>query len=197
MQIKIRILFLSFLCYFVAAQSFAQTQTIEPEEKDPEAEEFTEKKWKDKIIVGGNVSAQFGNATFIEISPLVGYRITEDLTSGVGFTYQYLSENYNIYNFYDYKATVMGARIFSQYDLLFGIFAHAEYEYSWYKFTYEDVNLGEYSGAVPAFFVGGGYSYQISDNARFQIMALYDVLHSAESIYINPWSIRMGFNIGL
>lgn len=81
--------------------------------------------------MGGNVSAQFGNATFIEISPLVGYRITEDLTSGVGFTYQYLSENYNVYNFYDYKATVMGARIFSQYDLIFGIFAHAEYEYSW------------------------------------------------------------------
>ncbi len=197
MQIKIRILLLSFLCYFVTVQSFAQTQTIEQEEKDAEAEDFSEKKWKDRIIVGGNVSAQFGNATFIEVSPLVGYRITEDLTSGVGFTYQYLSENYNVYNFYDYKATVMGARIFSQYDLIFGIFAHAEYEYSWYKFTFEDVTLGEYAGAVPAFFVGGGYNYQISNNARFQIMALYDVLHSAESIYINPWSIRMGFNIGL
>lgn len=65
------------------------------------------------------------------------------------------------------------------------------------KFTFEDVTLGEYTGAVPALFVGAGYNYQISNNARFQIMALYDVLHSAESIYINPWSIRMGFNIGL
>ncbi len=197
MQIKIRVFLLTFLCLFVVSQSFAQTQPIEQEEKDAEVEDFSDKKWKDRIIVGGNVSAQFGNATFVEVSPLVGYRITEDLTSGLGFTYQYLSENYNVYNFYDYKATVMGARIFSQYDLIFGIFAHAEYEYSWYKFTYEDVNLGEYEGAVPAFFVGGGYNYQISDNARFQIIALYDVLHSAESIYINPWSIRMGFNIGL
>ena len=55
MQIKIRILLLSFLCYFVTAQSFAQTQTIEQEEKDAEAEDFSEKKWKDKIIVGGTV----------------------------------------------------------------------------------------------------------------------------------------------
>ena len=192
-----RTILLSFLICFSLQQSFAQTQTIETEEKDAEEEDFSNKKWKDRIIVGGNVSAQFGNATFIEVSPLVGYRITENLTSGIGFTYQYLSENYNIYNFYDYKATVMGARVFSQYDLIFGIFAHVEYEYSKYKFTYEDVTLGEYKGAVPAFFVGGGYNYQIGDNARFQIIALYDLLHTSESIYINPWSIRMGFNIGL
>lgn len=50
MQIKIRILLLSFLCYFVTAQSFAQTQTIEQEEKDAEAEDFSEKNGRIKLL---------------------------------------------------------------------------------------------------------------------------------------------------
>ncbi len=197
MVFNLRITFLSFLMCLIAEQSFAQTQAIEQDEQDTEEEDFDSKKWKDRIIVGGNVSAQFGNATFVEIAPLVGYRLTDRLTSGLGFSYQYLSENYNDPYFADYKGTVISARLFSQFAIIYGIFAHAEYEYSKYKFTFEDTNYGVFSGTVPAFFVGGGYNYKIGQNANFQILALYDVLHTSESIYLNPWSIRMGFNIGL
>ena len=176
---------------------FSQTKEIENEEKEEQEDDFSSKTWKDRILVGGNIGAQFGNATFVEVSPTIGYRVTKNLTSGVGFTYQYISENYNIFNFYDYKAQVIGARVFSQYEIFYGFFAHAEYEMSWYKITYEDVNIEPYQGNVPALFLGGGYNFKIGDNARFQVMALYDVLHTTESINYNPLVIRMGFNIGL
>ncbi len=180
---------------------FTQTQPIEEEvkaeETSDEDEDISDKNWKDRIVVGGNLAAQFGSATFIQVSPLVGYRVTKNLTSGVGFSYQYISENYNALNFYDYKAQVFGARVFSQYDLFYGLFAHAEYEMSWYKIAYEDANLEPYQGNVPALFLGGGYNFMVGENARFQLMALYDVLHNIESINYNALVIRMGFSIGL
>ena len=181
----------------MAAQAFSQTQTIDTEDKDQQEEDFDNKKWKDRIVVGGNIGAQFGSATYIEVSPTIGYRLTKSLTSGVGFTYQYFSENYNLPTFADYKASVTGFRIYSQYDLFFGFFAHAEYEYDWFKLTYEDATLGTYANSVPALFLGGGYNYMISPNAKFQIIALYDVLHTSESIYYNPLVFRIGFNVGL
>ncbi len=181
----------------MSVQMYAQTQPIESGEKDQEEEDFDSKKWKDRIVVGGNLGAQFGNATYIEVSPIVGYRITEDLTAGLGFTYQYFKFNYDDPSFLDYEASVTGAKAFAQYDLFFGFFAHTEYEYDWYKFEYEDVSYGIYEGSVPSLFVGAGYNYSISNNARFQIMALYDVLYQVESLHYSPWVFRVGFNVGL
>lgn len=182
----------------------AQTQPIDPSDADETSTEAStdepkrdKKDWVDNIIVGGNLGAQFGQATYIEASPIIGYRITEMFTAGVGFTYQYFSENYNSPTFADYKAQVLGPRVFLQHDLIFGLFAHTEFEHSWVKFTYEDPTYGEYANDVSAFFVGMGYNYEIGENSRFQIMLLYDVLHNIESIYYSPWVVRMGFNVGL
>lgn len=184
----------------------AQTQPIDPSDAETTNEESSnddgdsgddKKNWVDNIVVGGNLGAQFGQATYIEASPIVGYRITEMLTAGVGFTYQYFSENYNLATFADYKAQVLGPRVFVQHDLIYGLFAHAEFEHSWVKFTYEDPTYGEYTNDVSALFLGMGYNYEVGSNSRFQIMLLYDVLHNIESIYYSPWVVRMGFNIGL
>lgn len=188
--------------------SNAQTQPIEPDDQENttgslgNANDNTgnqNEKWHDRIVVGGALGAQFGSSTYIEVSPIVGYKVTDMFTAGVGFTYQYFSQNFNDPGFLDYKATVVGPRFFLQHDLIFGLFAHVEYEYAWYKFTYEDpaYNTLENSGNVPALFVGGGYNYMISDNAKFQIMALYDVLNGANSLYYSPLVFRMGINIGL
>ncbi len=198
----------TFVISFASSTIYAQTQPIETTEQDQTAPKNDDETgdnsssksndWQDRIVVGGNLGAQFGASTYVEVSPIVGYKVTDMFTAGVGFTYQYFSQNYNDPTItFDNKGYVYGPRVFLQHDLVYGLFAHVEYEYAWYKFKYEDANLGEFSGAVPALFLGGGYNYYISDNAKFQIMALYDVLHGANSLYYSPLVFRMGINIGL
>jgi len=179
---------------------FSQTQTIDPDEQDNSSEEsFSESKrpWKDRFILGGNLGAQFGQSTYIEVSPIIGYHITEKLTAGVGFTYQYFKENYNVPTFYDYSASVIGPRAYLQHDIIYNFFAHTEYEHVWYTVEFEDPIIAPYELDAAAWFAGLGYNYMIGDRGRFQIMILYDLLHNINSIYYNPWVIRMGFNFDL
>ena len=43
----------------------------------------------DKLVYGGSFGLQFGSLTLVDVSPVIGYRITEKLEAGLGFTYKY------------------------------------------------------------------------------------------------------------
>jgi len=182
---------------------FSQTQPIESDEQSSSVFEGNtdnsdneRKTWKDRIVVGGSLGAQFGNSTYVEVSPIVGYKVTDMFTAGIGFSYQYYKVNYNVITIDDYSMSVYGPRVFLQHDIIYGFFAHAEYEMMKYNFKYEDPLYDAYSGQVPALFGGLGYNYAIGDKAKFQFMALYDFLNGPNSLYYSPWVIRMGFSTG-
>lgn len=191
------------LIFFLSLTIFvsAQVTPINPDDNDNTSDNTTKAKndsWASKIIVGGNIGAQFGDITAIDVSPLIGYRVTDKLTPGVGFTYQYISFH-DPYGFYtSYKATVIGGRVFTQYDLIYGLFAHAEFENLWYNISYENDIYPPASGNEPGLFIGPGYNLQIGGRSYFQLMALYNVLWMTDNvIYSNSWQFRFGFNIGL
>lgn len=164
---------------------------------DPGAKKIKDKEpksFKDKLYYGGNVALQFGssaggNYTFIEVSPLVGYRVTEKYSVGVGVNNVYYSNLYG--SFYVY-----GGRVFNRYLITDNIFAHAEY-----------LNLNfpvHLSGRkwYPRALLGAGYRYQIGGNVSLYAIALYDLLYPTYSTstagypYGSPWDIRIGFGIG-
>ncbi|MBC8047794.1 MAG: hypothetical protein H7Y00_13435 [Fimbriimonadaceae bacterium] len=187
---------------------YAQVTPIEPEDEEEEtektdaADQAGKDKFLDRLVFGGNFGLSFGNYTFVDLSPLVGYKITKKLTSGVGFTYQF--EKYkdpynNPFNYVDdYKASTIGGKVFSQYDILYGIFAHAEYELLSieYEFLETPYETGKFN--VPGLYLGGGYNLKIGDNSALQIMALYNFLSDQNNIlYDNPLTFRIGFLGGL
>ena len=45
--------------------------------------------WKERVFFGGNLGAQFGSYTFINLAPLVGFKITDRLSIGTQLQYQY------------------------------------------------------------------------------------------------------------
>ncbi len=150
---------------------------------------------KDRIYFGGNLGLQFGTITNIEVSPLVGYRFTNDFSAGLGVTYIYLKTDYS--NYPDFETNIYGYRLFARHNIQEQFYATAEYE----NLSLEFIRLNDFAKSrewVPGLFVGGGYFQPVGNRAGFNIAALYNVMYDDQkSPYNSPWVFRVGFTFGL
>jgi hypothetical protein len=152
------------------------------------------KTFRDRIYVGGGFGGQFGNQyTYIDVSPIVGYYITDRWSAGVGFTFQYFQSK-----LYDYSTSIYGPKAFTRYDFLtissLHLFAHAEFEYLFLKYR-EDLMSEPTQVTSPNLLLGGGASYSLGGKASAYAMILYNVLQNKYTPYSNP-VIRVGVNVG-
>ena len=149
-----------------------------------------------RFFSGGNLGLSFGSETYIDIEPILGYKITDHLQAGVGFKYIYDKTNY--YGI-DYHTNIIGGMQFSRLFLFKNIFAEQEFEYNNYSQPIgidANNNLVYGHAGFPALFVGGGLYQPISGNAGFTMMVLYDLIQDPHSYYNSPLSIRGGINFG-
>lgn len=143
---------------------------------------------KDRLFFGGNLGAQFGNYTLINVAPMGGVKITDKWSVGTQVTYSYVNINYTNYRYQDH---IYGGSLFTRYFLFDNIFAHVEGE----------ALNGNWAGTgerfnVNSLFLGGGYLYRIGNRAGFGITAMFNVLQNKYSPYRNP-IINAGFTFGL
>lgn len=175
--------------------TFAQNKDI----LEPKSDFF------DRFVFGGGLGLQFGTLTFIDVSPMIGYKITERLESGIGLTYKYYKYN----DFYtdqttgqkiDLKSDMYGASVYSRYHILENVFAHVEFE----RLRYNYENIYSSGGQIirdplhtyiNGLFVGGGLRQNITKGSFLYIMALWDLIEDPNSPYQNP-IIRMGVMLG-
>jgi hypothetical protein len=147
---------------------------------------FRESRW----FVGGNLGLQFGTITILDISPYTGFKLTNRLSVGAGFTYQYLREGKGDYK---YTSNMFGGRIFSSYAIIPEVFAYAEYEVLNYEVA---IDINRYARKnVSSVLVGGGYRQMIGPNLYSDIMILWNLTESPDSRYTNP-IYRIGMVIG-
>jgi hypothetical protein len=145
--------------------------------------------WKDKIVIGGDVILSFStNATQVGLSPLIGYRLSERLVSGVGMTYIYGS-------FRDYESHLRGLRQFNRFSVTDELFLHAEFEQSSYIFKFP-LERESIRYEFPAILVGGGYRSSLGGRSGISITVLYDILQDRNSLYNGP-IFRGGFMFGI
>jgi hypothetical protein len=158
-----------------------------------------------RIFYGGGFGLQFGDVTLIDVSPMIGYRLTDKLAAGVTLTYKYYKyKNYfNNTTLPDTKTNIYGGSLFGRYFLFENLFAQAEYEYLLYAYDAFDPNYitGGYSKSkktidLPSFFLGGGYRQPIGGRTFFTISVLYNFSESPYSPYSNP-VIRAGISVGM
>ncbi len=154
---------------------------------------YSQRSFGSRIFVGGNLGLQFGNPTLIDISPLIGYRITEQVDAGVSLTYKYYSGSYKYSNTtQEFNTNIFGGGVFSRYNFTESLFAHAEVEYL--NFNMEQINSGIIENrniGVTSVFIGGGIKQSFAT-----IMLLYNLNETMNSPYTNP-IIRIGFTFGL
>jgi hypothetical protein len=148
----------------------------------------------DRVRFGGNFSFQFGNVTFIDVSPLAFYQATPQLQIGVGATYQYIRFSFRGFN--TSANSIYGGRVFGRFFpfATSPFFAHAEYENL--NVAYFDQLVGEVRrGWTPGTFLGGGYIQRIGQRAAFNFTVLYNFSwNQFRSPYASPWVVRVGFH---
>ncbi len=185
-----------------------QSAPVEPEQKDYSGNPNSF--WSlDRVMVGGSLGASFGSVVYFEVSPTAAYQMTGMLRLGAGMTYRYVNDTRP---FLEYKANVIGGRVFAQHDIYGGLFAHAEYEYLKAKYIESDVVSSEIN--FPSVLLGGGYAMPIGGGSSgssgrgvkgppvaksmIQLQVLYPIsLNPGYSLYYYPVEIRMSVLISL
>lgn len=184
-----RSIILSLLVFFFCV-SFANAQDTADFFNKDQANKIQPKapyNLRDHLFTGGNFGLQFGTVTLIDVSPVLGYKITPKFNIGLGVTYIHFRDS-------RYKPifvqNIYGARALARYFVLPNLFAHVEYEglhSQWepYKPAFTIYN----------FLAGGGYRQAISDHLFLDAMLLWN-FNTTYTLYNNP-IIRIGFNFGL
>lgn len=142
-----------------------------------------------RVTIGGGFGMTFGDLTFIEIAPNLGYYLTDNILVGLGGNYTYYSDNRSGWNTSIYGARVYGEYLFDNLPLL----AHVETEL---------INFEDFDGSrlnIINLYVGGGIQQRFANNSYFYILALWNLNETKESLYFQPPSpiIRGGIAIGL
>ncbi|KAA3634470.1 MAG: hypothetical protein DWQ02_11360 [Bacteroidetes bacterium] len=162
--------------------------------------EFAERLW-----YGGGFGLGLSSSTFgLEVSPMVGYKITEKFSVGpripLSYTYAKLvsAEGTGL----NYNNLDLGIGAFTRYKIFNRIFAHMEYNYLWVS---EPVTSNGYylldpdnsssllkeNSTKDEFNLGLGYAG--GGRLGTEISLLYNVLNDPNSLTI-PLTIRVGFN---
>lgn len=146
---------------------------------------------QEKLYFGGNVGAWFGSTTYLNISPIVGLKLNDEFSVGIGAIYNYYSQTYANKK---YTTTIYGGSAFARYFIFENVFAHA----GWDRISVPDYTSSVLNSRawVDNLLVGGGYRESFSDNGSFVAMILYNINQTPLSPYQNP-IIQIGFNIGL
>lgn len=143
----------------------------------------------DRLYFGGDITLSIsGSATIIGAAPMLGYRITENWSAGIGISAYYFNVRQSNYS------TFYGGNVFSRYLITENIFAQSEYHMINTEVDTIDeiVSRREY---IPLLYVGGGYRYPLGGNGYASVTALYDLIGNPHAPYPNP-TIRVGVNFG-
>lgn len=149
-------------------------------------------KLKNKLVYGGLImpgyyyNPYYGNVFYVSANPSIGYKLTNELTLGTGFNYNYTRVSSGGRN---YSVSIYGPNAFARYLILQNAFVQVQYD---------KINQPDYyaTGAkriwVDYVFVGGGYYQRINNNAGLVFSALYNLTPNKNSMYQNPL-IQIGF----
>lgn len=198
---KIRLLFLPLL--LMSLISFGQAPvtplTAKPPVTENDSTEPEEKKGFDpnRLVIGGNLGAGFGNYTFVNVTPQVGYMFNQYITAGVGINYLYNSYKYSNgdRDSYNFAGVNLFARFFPIRFLY--ISAQPEIDYSWGKYKFGDYTTEpdyKYDGKwVPAVLVGAGAVLSPNGKGGIYFGVQYDLIQNDRSPYGTHPYLNIGF----
>lgn len=136
--------------------------------------------FRDRLVFGGNMGGYFGNPTYLQLNPMIGYRTTDWWINGVGVNYTYIASG-------GYRENMIGGSVWTRAYVAQRLIAHSEFELLRRTARNQFGNSGSVN--VPVWLVGAGYSS--GGRIGFSAMIMYDLIQDPNSPYSNP-IIRLG-----
>lgn len=180
-----KVLFVFVIWLLLAEVTSAQTDSVytgnpAPKTKTREKKENTFN-LRDRLVFGGNFGLSFGTITYVDLSPLVGIKVTDKFIPSIGGIYTYY--RYESRSFV-YSTNMYGARVQAQYFFWPQLFGQVGYDYINRNNPYSPdpnkrVNVENY-------WVGGGYRQMLGSSAALQLSVLYNLNQNRYSPYVNP-----------
>lgn len=169
----------------------------------PPAEQEKEKKKFDpsRLVFGGNLGASFGDYTFVNVSPQVGYMFSNMFTAGAGINYVHSSyktrySNEEITESYNYAGINLFGRVFPTNFLFASL--QPEINYSWGKIKFENntqPDIEQDAEWIPTILVGAGVMMGGRGGRGGLMLSIqYDLAQNPRSPYGTSPFIGMGFS---
>jgi hypothetical protein len=145
-----------------------------------------------RLIYGGGVGLSFGDVDYIEIAPMIGFKVTPKTHLGVSLLYRYRDDNN-----YDVTTSDYGGSVFARYFPFGGFFVQGEYEWVNYEYAYLGGSSDRQvdSNAL----AGGGFSQAMGAHASFYVSGMYNFSYDGNDPYEpydSPWVFRVGVGFG-
>jgi len=192
-----------FILLRIASVSFGQDgENEEYVDTSPQEPPYS---FKEHLYTGGNFGFSIsGGLMYLEISPLLGYKINENLSMGISSKYVYIgpvNKTNNLIQSYKYY----GGGVFSQYKITESLAAILEYQLL--NVENVDPNSSKFRDRVlsNSLLLGGGYRSEVLGGVNINLYLLYDVIDDVNSPYrynyiFGPNNIpiiyRLGFTYG-
>jgi hypothetical protein len=160
--------------------------------------------WRDRLFFGGNLALVVGDITIIEITPLVGYRITSLWSAGIGLKYEYYKSSgrsFGSYNVSSYSTSIYGGSLFTNYVFLknfptdgISLMAQTEYEaLSLEKRYFQDPNAnGRF--LLNTVLLGGGIRQRLGQRSSLNLLLLWNLTETKYSPYNSNPILKFSFN---
>lgn len=140
---------------------------------------------------GGNISSVFQ----LGISPMVGYKLTDQLSVGprISLLYTYYKTELAPNDIQSQDPLTYGIGAFARYKAFSNLFAHIEYEFeNEANFVILNGDLEVLTREQNNFFLGAGYNSNSGGPWGYEILLLYNLLLPENTVEV-PFSLRFGF----
>ena len=152
-----------------------------------------------RLYFGGEFGLSFGSYTTLTVSPLIGYRLTPKLYTGVQFHYTWAKHTVKTitgdksYNYHNY-----GFSAFLRWYAIKNLYFHIEPEFMNYQqneFDNNGIFIEEKRYWVPYIWAGAGLRKMISKRSWMSAHVLFDLLNDSNSPY-REWEPRYSVGFG-
>lgn len=141
---------------------------------------------------GGGLGLAFGSNSYFnfQVSPRVGYKITEQLEGGIIGNVSWQKDDY-------YSSTMFGVGPFMNYYFARSFFVGANLQ-QYFINSKEKFSGYKYNTDETALYLGVGYMQSLGNNAFAQFGIMYNVLwKDSKSIFSSGFVPSVGFVVGL
>ena len=198
--IRLACFFIFSLCSItVIGQTRADDYQDTTETEDDYYLDWNEVSFTERLVVGGSILPAYANGWYLDVSPIIGYRLTNSTIFGVGLTYSYRNIRDRYSNISKRIINTFGGNAFVMQYLLPNVFGQVEVDYSFLRYheldPFDNLIYEEFARA-PGFLIGGGYK-EGNDYFSYNVTIMYDLLLNVNSTRNSPWVFRGGILISL